>query len=92
MASDFKEIQVVGAAAPTILVTASGRKQRIIVTCGFGAATVRLSTVFKQGNDPRTWFRLPAATHFPWELDEGEGLYAYSDVATTVSVAVKDVP
>lgn len=92
MASSFLDQPVTGGAAPILLVKPSEKKQIVKVTCGFGAAVVRLSTTNASGENPANWFRLPNAQVFPWELDENEPLFVWSDITTTVSRAVKDVP
>jgi len=91
MASDAREVNL-AATRITILVSPKKTKQRVLVTCAFGLATVRYSTA-SEGRLTSTkvdlWPALPAAGAWDWILDEEEGLYVYSTVATKVSRVVK---
>jgi hypothetical protein len=73
------------AARPMTFVPFTLTKQRVVVTCAFGAAVVTVA--FREGLEPQ--LTLPNAGTWEWELEPEEGLYARTTVDTTISGVVK---
>jgi hypothetical protein len=72
---------------PQIVVPFKLSKQRVVVTCAFGAAAVNVA--FRENLD--AILNLPNAGTWEWELEPEEGLYATTTVNTVISGVVKDV-
>ena len=72
-------------ARPQVVVPFTLAKQRVLITCVFGAAVVTVS--MRENLEPI--LTLPNAGTWDWELEPGEGLYARTTVNTTISGIVK---
>jgi len=76
-----------GVARPQIVVPFKLKKQRVNITCAFGAAAVNVA--FRENLEAT--LNLPNAGPWEWELEPEEGLYATTTVNTIISGVVKDV-
>ena len=74
-------------ARPQIVVPFKLSRQRVYITCAFGQAAVTVA--LRENLEPT--LNLPNAGVWDWTLEPEEGLYARTDVNTTISGVVKDV-